>query len=173
MPTISAYSYHERSMWIVLGRIYDLKFKPIQNMDAANGNEIEAYLNLQRKVLSKGVCICWDLFADVHEMRLRGNNDGNDKRRKRQRKGKIKERTPNDIDSFLQTHPSMEMITFIGRKAHDQYKKLGFFGGEVEARKVDLVALFSSSTATTRMSVEEKTKSWRNQFMQYIPDFME
>lgn len=153
LPSNKAHSYCERSMWIVLGRMFQMTYKPIKDIETATDNEIETYLNLQRMVLSKGICI-WDVFADLHE-KTRGKN-------KRQKKSI--ENKPNDIDTFLKKHPSIKMVGFIGQKAHAKYKV------SETASKVELFTLPSSSPANSRITVDEKVSAWKNAISKCIPD---
>ena len=97
--------------------------------------------------LAKGICI-WDVLANVHQ----------------KSKGRKKQKPvdqPNDIEGLLKKYPSIEMIAFIGQKAHAKYKSLQDPSCE---KRVELVTLPSSSPSNTRLSVAEKADEWKSAF---------
>ena len=137
LPSNDAYSYCERSMWIVLGKIENIKFKPIKDITSASKDEMKAFQTLRQIVINKGICI-WDVYADVHEKTGR--------KRKRGRK------TQNKIDDFLKKNPSIERIGFIGHAARSNFQT---------SSKVELMTLPSSSPANSHLSLEEKAEEWK------------
>lgn len=151
LPTNPTHSYYERSMWSVLGKIFQIEYKPIKDMEAATKKDTETYLNLKKLVLSKGICI-WDVLANVHEK-------GKHKRRK-----KNSEDIPNDINAFLIKYPSIEMIGFIGKKAQVKFSVHG------KPSIQEIIMLPSSSLANSRMTIEEKVACWKSSISKFIPD---
>ena len=149
LPSDHTYSYCERSMWIVLGKIFQMEYKPIHEIEAASKTEVEQYLNLKKIVLSKGICI-WDVLANVHEK-------GKQKRRR-----KNAEDIPNNIDEVLKKYSSIQMIGFIGKKAELKYNKLG------NPTNLEMRSLPSSSVANSRMTVEEKVNVWKSAILEFI-----
>jgi nucleoside-triphosphatase len=153
LPSDEAHSYCERSMWIILGRMVGIEYKPIKNIETATDNEIKTYLKLKNSILSKGICI-WDVFADVHE-----KSNGRKKRQK-----KSKENLPNDIDMFLKSNPSIQTIGFIGQKARSKFKC------SQQTSNVDLITLPSSSPANTKLTIDDKVTFWKNVILEIIPE---
>jgi hypoxanthine-DNA glycosylase len=145
------HSYCERSMWIVLGRMFDVSYKPIQDVEAASEEELATFENLKQKALSSGICI-WDVLANVHEKSSRG-----------QKKKSKDTDMPNDIDAFMKRYPSVEMIGFIGQKAHAMYSSFP------RSSKVELVTLPSSSPANARITVDAKADAWKTAMSKVIP----
>jgi len=147
LPSNVEYSYCERSMWIVLGRLFGLDFKPIKDINEASKDELNSFLHLQRTALSKGVCI-WDVFAD----------EKNDRGRNKRRKG-VSKSNPNDVVAFLEKNPSIEQIAFNGKKALVAFKNTVLLP---DSLGIELTTLPSSSTANSRMSIDEKAAQWKN-----------
>jgi hypoxanthine-DNA glycosylase len=144
------YSYCERSMWIVLGRMFDVSYKPIKDVEAASEEELATFENLKQKALSYGICV-WDVLANVHE-KSRG-----------QKKSTDTDNMPNDIDAFMKRYPSVGMIGFIGQKAGARYSSFP------RSSKVKLVTLPSSSPANARLTVDEKADAWKTAMSNVIP----
>jgi len=153
LPSNSEYSYCERSMWIVLGRMLSIDFKPIKDIGQASKEELDSFVKLQRTVMSKGICV-WDVYADVHE-----SGGGRNKRRKKASKS-----NPNDVASFLERNPSIRQIAFIGKKAFTS------FAHKVTLLDIELTTLPSSSPANSRMSVDEKATQWKQSLVRNIPN---
>ena len=153
LPSDEAHSYCERSMWIILGRMVGIEYKPIKNIEIATDNEIKTYLKLKNSILSKGICI-WDVLADVHE-----KPNGRKKRQK-----KSKENLPNDIDMFLKSNPSIQTIGFIGQKARSKFKC------SQQSSNIDLITLPSSSPANTKLTIDGKVTYWKNVVLEVIPE---
>jgi nucleoside-triphosphatase len=162
LPSNIKYSYCERSMWIVLGQMFGVAYKPIQDIETANEKDLNTFLSLRDTVISRGICV-WDLFANVHE------KSG---KKKKKRPRQTIEATPNDIETFLKEHPSIQLIGFIGQKALSKYNCL-----RKERRPssdyaiVELVSLPSSSPVNTRVSVDEKAAAWKGAMSKVIPEF--
>ena len=68
LPSNETYSYCERSMWIVLGKIENIKFKPIKDITSASKDEMKAFQTLRQIVLDKGICI-WEKSCISHWQR--------------------------------------------------------------------------------------------------------
>lgn len=143
-----SYCYCERSMWIVLGRIFGIDYKPIKDVDAASEMESGTFQDLKGKVLSCEICI-WDVLANVHE-----KSEGRKKRKKRK---KGIDNIANDVATLLKRYPSIEVIAFIGKRAYTTYKAFQWPSG------IELVTLPSSSPANIHLSVEEKADAWRKE----------
>ncbi len=156
LPENTGLSYSERSMWIVLGRMFEIKYKPIKDFKTTTESDIETYLDLQQTVLSRGICV-WDVLANVHVPRTVGG--------RKEKRQKITENKPNEIEAFLRKHPSIKMIAFIGEKA----RKTFLCEVSNELSKIELVTLPSSSSANSRMTVHEKVSAWKGAFSKYIP----
>ena len=163
MPSNVDYSYCERSMWIVLGKVAGITYKPIKDINSAMDNELKAFLNLKKIILENGICI-WDVYADVHE------RSGEKKRKRRQKMDKKNKN--NDIDQFLRKYPTIEMIGFIGQRARTSYDETSSTAATSSsiAANVKLVTLPSSSPANSRLSVQEKADLWKREFLKYIPE---
>ena len=148
LPSNVEYSYCERSMWIVLGRLLGLDYKPIKDINEASKEELDSFLHLQRTALSKGICI-WDVYGDVHEI-----GGGRNKRRK-----KFTKSNPNDIVAFLEKNHSIQQIAFIGKKTADAFKNTVTLP---DSLSIEFIALPSSSAANSRMSIDEKAAEWKS-----------
>jgi hypoxanthine-DNA glycosylase len=68
---------------------------------------------------------------------------------------------PNDFEDALLKHPNLKCIFFNGKKAEQSFKKYGCPKG-METKKLP-----SSSSANTRMTLDEKVGCWR-----VIKDFL-
>lgn len=156
LPSNTEYSYCERSMWIVLGRMFGVDFKPIKDISKANKEQLDSFVKLQSIVLSKGICI-WDVYADVHE-----SGGERNKRRK-----KVTKSNANDVASFLVQNPSIHKIAFIGKKAFTSFGKEVSLSDVVD---IELTILSSSSPANSRMSVDEKSTQWKQSLVRNIPN---
>ena len=148
LPSNVEYSYCERSMWIVLGRLLGLDYKPIKDINEASKEELDSFLHLQRTALSKGICI-WDVYGDVHEI-----GGGRNKRRK-----KFTKSNPNDIVAFLEKNHSIQQIAFIGKKTADAFKNTVTLP---DSLSIEFITLPSSSAANSRMSIDEKAAEWKS-----------
>lgn len=149
LPSNVEYSYCERSMWIVLGRMIGIDYKPIKNIDAATNEELKYFVDLKSKIIEKGICI-WDVCSDVHEI-------GEKKSKKRR---KMKSTNANDIQNFLGKNPTIDQICFIGKKAKNSFTN--YF--PEDNKKLKLTVLPSSSPANSRITVDEKAKQWKDAF---------
>lgn len=149
LPSNVEYSYCERSMWIVLGRMVGMDYKPIKNIDLATNEELKFFVDLKSKIIEKGICI-WDVCSDVHEI-------GEKKSKKRR---KVKSTNANDIQNFLAKNPTIDQICFIGKKAKNSFTN--YF--PEECKKLKLTVLPSSSSANSRITVDEKAKQWKDAF---------
>ncbi|CAJ1939075.1 unnamed protein product [Cylindrotheca closterium] len=152
LPSNPEYAYCERSMWIVLSKMFDLPtYKPILDPSSASETAMASYKVVKNLALAKGICI-WDVLANVHQ----------------KSKGRKKQKpvdTPNDIQGLLKKYPSIEMIGFIGQKAHAKYKSLLHDDpAHDDGRDVQLVTLPSSSPSNTRLSVVQKVDAWKSAF---------
>lgn len=151
LPLNPEHSYCERSMWIVLGKVFGLPYKPILDPSSASETALASYKVVKNMAVAKGICI-WDVLANVHQ----------------KSKGRKKQKPidqPNDIDGLLKKYPSIEMIAFIGQKAHSKYKSLQ---DPSSKQNVQLVTLPSSSPSNTRLSVEEKADAWKSAFQKVM-----
>ncbi|KAL3937572.1 MAG: hypothetical protein SGBAC_007347 [Bacillariaceae sp.] len=148
------HSYCERSMWIVLSKMFGLPpHKPILDPSSASEIDLARYEVVRTMALANGICV-WDVLANVHQKGTRT---------KKQKPVDL----PNDIQGLLNRHPSIAMIGFIGQKAHAKYKKLSLCDtAKAKRRKVELVTLPSSSPANTRLSVTEKANAWKAALVQ-------
>jgi hypoxanthine-DNA glycosylase len=149
LPSNVEYSYCERSMWIVLGRMIGMDYKPIKNIDTATNEELKYFVDLTSKIIEKGICI-WDVCSDVHEI-------GEKKSKKRR---KVKSTNANDIQNFLGKNPTIDQICFIGKKAKNSFTN--YF--PEDNKKLKLTVLPSSSPANSRITVDEKAKQWKDAF---------
>lgn len=162
------HAYNERSMWVVFGRMLGMDYKPIKrkrkNIDGSSDDDddnLQKYMNLQEKVLSKGICI-WDVLANVHEK-------GGTKKRRRKSSSSDSDQKLNDIEDFLKQHPSIEMIGFIGIKARKKFESsvtnCSLFAN---GQKLKLKTLHSSSPANTRSTIAEKAAQWKMAMSNYV-----
>ena len=163
--------YSERSMWIVLNRIFCDNsgntvecFKPIKEETQVNGETIQNYRELSQSVLSSGICI-WDVLSNIHEK----NNKKTPKRRKRSGNGT---QTPNALDAFVAERSSIKTVAFIGKRAYNTFRS-HFIKNEKQGKdslfdKLNLIVLSSSSPSNTRLTVQEKALEWRSAFQPYI-----
>ncbi|KAL7547885.1 hypothetical protein ACHAWF_011156 [Thalassiosira exigua] len=148
LPDNMALAYGERSMWNILGRIYDLHHEPNEDIKSASKKETDNYRLLVESVLRDGVCI-WDVLANVH---VTG-------KRRRGKPKSVWDKTPNDLTSFLEEHNSIRTVCFIGAKARSEFEKQ--FGRDL-LKQYNAITLPSSSPANSRLTVEEKVDHWRN-----------
>lgn len=156
LPSSPNYSYCERSLWTVLGQMFNIHYQPIKHIVTASETDIRAFQDLRTVVLSKGICV-WDVLANVHDRKTRQRTN---KRRKRN-----DDSVPNDICAFLKKHPSIEIIGFIGEKAHKNYNKF-----PRKTAKIELVTLPSSSPANSHLSIDNKVSAWKQQISKVISD---
>ena len=168
IPMNPRLSYCERSMWIILSKMFgksidETCYKPIKNVDDASEDQINQFFNLRESVLSKGICI-WDVLKKVHK---------DVKRSKRKRQNHIEKgiESYNNILNFLDNTPSIEIVCFIGKKAHDifmkEYKQI--VQDQIYST-IKFVILPSSSPSNSRMSVNEKASNWKNLMSQSLLD---
>lgn len=158
LPSDVNYAYCERSMWIVLGRMMGkTNFQPISDWTKATQKELDEYIVLKDQVLSSGICI-WDVYKNIHIK---------EKKNKKRRKDSNESKVTNDIRKFLQDHPSVKMIAFIGKKALTSFTAEKVLDEEV-LNQVELITLPSSSKANSRMTVDEKSNQWVQSFCKYI-----
>ena len=67
-------------------------------------------------------------------------------------------------------NPSIEMIGFIGKKAHGSFLNSIATSSDFDSASIECVVLPSSSPANSRVSVDEKARVWRDSMAQYIPE---
>jgi double-stranded uracil-DNA glycosylase len=67
---------------------------------------------------------------------------------------------PNDLASFIETHPGVGLICFNGGKAADLYRRLVLPGLPASVRAIRYETLPSTSPAHAAMSFEEKLTRW-------------
>jgi len=149
LPENPEHAYCERSMWIVLSKMFGLPYKPILDPSLASETALASYKVVKNMALAKGICI-WDVLANVHQ----------------KSKGRKKQKPvdqPNNIEGLLKKNPSIKVIGFIGQKAHAKYKSLQQ-DTTINGRKVELVTLPSSSPSNTRLCTAEKADTWKSAF---------
>jgi Predicted nucleotide kinase len=155
-PSNKSYSYCERTMWTILGRIVGIDYSPIKNIHTATKDGLETFIRLKDKVLAKGICI-WDVYATVHEDASTRTERSIVKRQKVTQQGA---RT-NDIVDFLQKHPSIQKIVFIGKKAHASFVRHFSLPDTIVQHNISMVIVPSSSPANTKMTINEKVQEWK------------
>lgn len=153
-PSDKSYSYCERTMWTIFGRIVGIDYSPIKNIHTATKDELETFIRLKDKVLAKGICI-WDVYATVHEDASTRTKRSIVKRQKVTQQGSH----TNDIVDFLQKHPSIQKIVFIGKKAHASFVR--HFSLPDSIQHLSMVVVPSSSPANTKMTINEKVQEWK------------
>ena len=164
--------YSERSMWTIFSCMFNIQYSPMLpstltklsqkgNDDIACGSH-EQYIQLKTKVLRSGICI-WDVLSNVHDVIEKGT-----KQQQQLRKRQKTSMTPNNINEFLLTHPTIEAILFIGKKAHSTFEKLNTCTTLLQSRKIEMIVLPSSSKANSRMTKEEKVTIWKEHLSQFI-----
>jgi G:T/U-mismatch repair DNA glycosylase len=148
LPSNVEYSYCERSMWIVLGRLLGLDYKPIkESTKRAKRSLTHSCISrglLSRKVYAFGTSM-------VTCMKIGG---GRNKRRK-----KFTKSNPNDIVAFLEKNHSIQQIAFIGKKTADAFKNTVTLP---DSLSIEFITLPSSSAANSRMSIDEKAAEWKS-----------
>ena len=165
-------AYGERSMWIVLSKLFpgvnDMNtetFRPIKNVEYASEEIIQKYKELSLKVLSNGICI-WDVLSNCHD-----KNYIELKRRKRS-KVNYEAESPNPLDVFVTQHPSIKVVAFIGRRAYKTFQrhfiKNKSRGKDYIFDQFKFIVLTSSSPSNTKSTVEEKYLEWKSALEQYI-----
>jgi len=158
-PLDESLSYCERSMWTILGKIFNIPFSPVKNVEKITPPESDNYRALVKTTLEHGICM-WDVLSNVHSKQT------HNKLRTGKRKATTSNDTtfeppkPNDIQSLIQKYQSLSTICFIGAKAYKEFQTL-FKGGE-EMQTLELCVLPSSSPANCRISLDEKVKQWQD-----------
>lgn len=150
-PSDDSYSYCQRSMWTIFGRMFGIEYSPIQNIQTATKEELETFIQLKEKVMANSICI-WDVFATVHDKSKTTN-----RKVKRQKVAKQGAKT-NDIIEFLQKHPTIEKIIFIGKKAYASFVRHISLPDSVP---VALITVPSSSRANSKLTMDEKVIEWK------------
>mmetsp|Transcript_14373 Transcript_14373/g.16321 ORF Transcript_14373/g.16321 Transcript_14373/m.16321 type:complete len:512 (-) Transcript_14373:662-2197(-) len=158
-PFKSDLAYCERSMWTVLGSIFQMNYTP----STAEEVNLEEFINLKKTVLSNGICI-WDVLSNVHDKSLNGGRQ----RKRKNRSGSTEEMKLNDIKYFLKENPTIQGLYFIGKKAHVTYVKLFKVENDYSQQSRELIVLPSSSKANSRMTKEEKATAWKDAFSRFI-----
>ncbi len=160
-PRDESLSYSERSMWNVLGRIFNIPFSPVKNVDNITPHESENYRALVKTTLDHGICI-WDVLSNVHL------KQSNQKLRRGKRKASTNNDTTyqppqkNDIQSLIQRHQSITTICFIGAKAYSEFLKR--FEKSRDVQNLELCVLPSSSPTNSRITLVEKVAQWKSAF---------
>ena len=110
------------------------------------GNEIPQSYERKKEFLFKYNIGLWDV---AHSAYREGSLDSN-----------IKKERPNDIENLLETHESIEVIGFNGKKAEKMFYK--FFKEKTQRRYVPLP---STSPANMAINFEEMCSRWSELFV--------
>ena len=81
--------------------------------------------------------------------------------RKTSADSKIRDVTPNALETVLEQCPHLKAFAFNGKKAYEMFEK--FYGDRTEyslSRKMEILVLPSTSPANAMLNLEEKQRAW-------------